>query len=220
MRICGIIISAGLSERMGTDKALLNYNGIPFVIQIILNLSKVCEKIIVVTRHNSEKIKISIEEFFLSHNLLNNETISQFRHAELKDAKEKVKVIFNPDYETGMFTSLQKGIGEALNYDWTIYHFVDQPMLQENFYSDLISQTDETYDWIQPEYKGKKGHPIVFRKSIYDMILNSPQESSLKEISNNEIIKKKLWDCGYPEVLNDIDTPDIYYELTNGRTWI
>jgi molybdopterin-guanine dinucleotide biosynthesis protein A len=46
--VTGIILTGGNSSRMGTDKALLEWKGVPFLEIIISNLRPVCKHIIIV----------------------------------------------------------------------------------------------------------------------------------------------------------------------------
>ncbi len=54
-----------------------------------------------------------------------------------------------------MFTSLQTGLTAAINSDWILYHFVDQPGLPNKFYQEFIKQIDDEHNWIQPHLKNK-----------------------------------------------------------------
>lgn len=212
MSICGLILSAGESGRMGVDKALLKYEGLPFVIKIAMNLSLICEKIIVVTGDNSVKIKSVVDDYIYVPEIFDN--IKSLYKFNVKRWKNNLRVIHNPDCKMGMFTSLQKGIEEALTYDWTLYHFVDQPVLPNVFYSDFINEIDESFNWIQPEYKSEKGHPVLIGKSLYQKILDEPKESSLKNVASSTSLKKKIWNCRYPGIHQDIDTFDDFIKLS------
>ena len=86
-RIWGIVISAGLSGRMGKFKPLLDYRGKSFIQNIVVKLNPVCDKIIIVTGSN----KIEVVE-----------------NAKELDLNSKIDFVFNPEYEKGMFTSLQE----------------------------------------------------------------------------------------------------------------
>jgi len=55
----GLLIAAGLSGRMGKPKALLMNDDLPFAIVILNKMILVCDKIVVVFGHSSEKIKRS-----------------------------------------------------------------------------------------------------------------------------------------------------------------
>jgi len=189
-----LIISAGLSGRMKMFKPLANYKGKTFIHNIILKLNPVCEEIFVVTGFNSEKLKEEVTKTFSK----NEELLS------------KLNFVHNENYEQGMFTSLQKGINAASDCDWILYHFVDQPGLSGNFYKEFVKQIDTEHDWIQPSYKKRHGHPILLGKDLFEVIVNSSNESNLKEISNSPIVKKKYWESSYKEIFQDIDTEDDY----------
>jgi molybdenum cofactor cytidylyltransferase len=184
--ITGLIISAGLSSRMGKFKPLLEYDGKLFLERIIDNLAEVCSKIIIVTGHNFENINNFVSSFYPQN--------------------KSITLKFNSDYKTGMFSSLKNGIGGCNDEDWILYHFVDQPNLPDKFYTELISQIDRSFDWIQPVIYDKKGHPILFNYKVIQKIINGDSNSNLRLISQDTSIKKKYWECGYKEIFTDIDT--------------
>lgn len=182
--INGLLISAGLSGRMGTFKPLMLYKDKSFVVTIIEKLLTVCERVVVVTGFKSDEVK----------------SVCSLQFAD------RVECVFNPNFEKGMFTSLQAGLAELKDSDWIIYHFIDQPFHEEKFYRELISQIDDDNDWIQPCYNGKEGHPILFKKNIFEKILTADPSSSLRLIRYDTNTKKKKWECGYSQILNDFDT--------------
>lgn len=198
MKVNGLIISGGYSERMGQVKALMMYDGLPFAIQIIKKLSQVCEKIYIVVGHEAETVKTTINKY-LNEPPLDSEGIFGM-----------VEFIHNENYSEGMFTSLQAGLKNMDECDYILYHFVDQPMLPEMFYIDFAAQKDFSIDWVQPEYREQKGHPILINNSLFQTIIESPAESNLRDISNLPTIKKRYWKCSYSEVLDDIDTEEDY----------
>ena len=80
------------------------------------------------------------------------------------------------------------------------------------FYNDFTTQICDGDEWIQPVFKGIKGHPIIFRINVADKILNCEADKSLRDI-NKSIANKKYWNCNYPEVLDDIDTKSDYNKI-------
>lgn len=192
--IYGLIISAGLSGRMNDFKPLLHYGGKSFLTGIFEKLSSVCSKIIVVTGSKSDLIVKELKE---------NLNRSDFN---------KLTAVFNPNYKTGMFTSLQTGLKKCIEANWVIYHFIDQPNLPAEFYTDFISERNDKYNWIQPINKGRKGHPILLSKKCFPLILNASANSSLRNISR-KITPKKYWDCHYTQIFTDIDTREDYLKI-------
>ncbi len=191
--IAGLILSAGFSKRMGSFKPLLELNGTEFINVVTAKLRKVCEKTIIVTGHKGGQVVNSVNEKFSSEH----------------DQKEKGKIIFvnNEDSARGMFSSLKLGVSQIESFDWVLYHFVDQPQIPQDFYTQFVDQVNDNYDWIQPVYEGKKGHPILFGKIVMQKILEK-EEGNLKIISLDEKIRKKFWNCRFPETLKDFDRPE------------
>lgn len=190
-KVSGLLITAGLSGRMGEFKPLMLYDDLPFVVNIIIKLLSVCDQVVVVTGYRRNEIENTIQKAFESDNLLS-----------------RIKMIFNPDYEKGMFTSLQIGVKQLTNAEWILYHFVDQPFHPIKFYEDLIYQIDNNYDWVQPRYDSAEGHPVLFKKTLFEKIILSPSEFWLKFIRDDGITKRKNWETEYPHILKDFDTKD------------
>jgi len=183
----GLIISAGFSKRMVKFKPLIIYNKKSFLENIAYKLSLVCNKIIIVTGYNSDLIVQHIQTWE-------------------NELKNKIDLVFNPNYEAGMFTSLQEGVKQCKT-EWLLYHFVDQPDLPQEFYEEFTLQNREEFDWLQPVYKGRKGHPVLFNSKVMRMILKSSYNLSLKQISVVNQIRKKYWQCKYSKILNDYNFP-------------
>lgn len=173
-------------------KPLLRYKGKSFIQNIVIKLDTVCDKIIIVTGFKAIEVEESITEL---------------------SKKSKVKFVYNASFEKGMFTSLQRGFTEAIECNWILYHFVDQPGLPLEFYKDFVRQVDNKYNWIQPSINDQRGHPVLIHKSLTRTILSASVDSNLREISNQKMVKKKFWECGYKEILQDIDTKEDYSEL-------
>ena len=193
----GLLIAAGLSGRMGEPKALLLKDDLPFTIVILNKMLLVCDRVVVVLGHNADNIKKELQVFISKSNEL----------------KLRVKFVTNENFEKGMLSSLKYGLNAELNSKWLLYHFVDQPGLPEEFYQEFTTQIENKYDWIQPGYNSKKGHPLLLQSSIFNSILKLPDDSSLKEFSLNNTVKKKFWDCTHKEILQDIDYPSDQKQL-------
>ncbi|GAB4371527.1 MAG: hypothetical protein Kow0042_14310 [Calditrichia bacterium] len=202
----GLIICAGFSSRMVSLKPLVELEGIPFLLNIILKLSRVCDRIFIITGHRSAEIIHTAQNWLLREpkdRWLRQSGIPREQWALLF---ERLDFIYNPDYAQGMFGSLKIGLHSARNSRWILYHFVDQPHLPPEFYRDFIRQREEGFDWIQPTHGNKKGHPLILGQSIFDPIINFDKEGSLRSVVEKLPVRKKYWECPYPEVLYDMDT--------------
>lgn len=186
--ITGLLLCAGMSSRMGTSKALMVYNGLPFAVLIIKKLLSVCNEVITVVGHESDKVMPEIK------NYLN------------RTENEKVLFILNENYKEGMFTSLQCGLRSITNADWILYHFVDQPTIPISFYSEFVNQLSDQVNWIQPFNSDKLGHPILFNSRVAKYILELKEKNSLRDLINDKRIKRRIWKCSFSEILQDVDT--------------
>ena len=196
--IGGLIISAGLSERMRQLKPLISFDDKPFLAHIILKLNTVCQKIVIVTGHQSDTIKNEINTWLKTHNKnLNN-----------------IIWCYNPDFTKGMFTSLQRGLKELDGIGWILYHFVDQPNIPKQFYKQFVNQIDDEYEWIQPGYNSISGHPVLLSDKLVKPILRLSPTKSLRDLSKHKVVKRKIWSCNFPEILQDYDTPQQLKNLT------
>jgi molybdenum cofactor cytidylyltransferase len=184
---------------MKSFKPLVDYKGKSFIINIILKLEVICDQIFIVTGHEADELKTSVINYLTKANQI--------------ELLKKIFFVYNDSFQKGMFTSLQKGMTKAKNCEWILYHFVDQPGLQSNFYSTFVNQIDSKHNWIQPSYKNQHGHPILLGKDLFDLITNSSPDSNLREFSKDPIVKKKYWECNYKEIFQDIDTEEDYSKL-------
>ena len=209
--INGLILAAGESSRMGDLKQLLQYEGLPFVLQIILKLFYVCNKVTIVLGHKGEFIQEQVEKAFEKNDDDGGQVLF---HLNLDKHRANIRFIHNPEYEREMFSSLQCGLESIKEEDWALYHFVDQPGLPISFYEDFALQCNPDYQLIQPVFLQDKGHPILLHKSTFKKIIQSPVHGSLRDYQKKYRPKTKLWDCEYPEILQDIDTFEEYESLT------
>ncbi len=193
-----LLIAAGLSSRMGDFKPLLFYKNEAIILSIIKKINIISDKIFIVTGFKEYELINVVKE--------------NFQESEIN---KKIVFVSNPNFNKGMFTSLQKGLEKAKECDWILYHFVDQPHLPQNFYLEFYSQISDKFDWIQPAFSEKNGHPILLNKSLFDHIIYADENSTLKDLNNKLKINKKIWNCDYKEVLDDIDTPEDYINLIN-----
>ena len=210
-KINGLILAAGESSRMGDLKQLLQYEGLPFVLQIILKMFYVCNKVTIVLGHMGEVVQEEVEKAFEKNDDQEEQVLFPLN---LDEHIADIQFIHNPDYEKEMFSSLQCGLEAMKGEEWAMYHFVDQPGLPITFYEDFSFQCDPNYQWVQPVFFEEKGHPILLHQSVFKDIINSPIQSSLKEYKKTFNPKTKLWKCDYPEILQDIDTFEEYESLT------
>ncbi len=75
-----------------------------------------------------------------------------------------VKVVVNPDYRSGMSTSISRGVASVHSSARGIMLALgDQPLIEKWIIARLISAFREHAQGIVvPVYRGKRGHPVIF----------------------------------------------------------
>lgn len=186
-----LILSAGYSSRMHGFKPLLPLNNTT-VIEYIIDNFKSCgiNDIYVVTGHNS---------------LLISE--------KLKDPD--VKIVYNPKYDEGMYSSVIAGI-EAFpkDIDGFLMLPVDIPNISKNTINSLCQIfQNESFDIIYPSYNNRRGHPPIISSNLFEGIRSYNGDGGLKKLLKNyqdNIYHLNTLDEG---ILFDIDTREDYNKL-------
>ncbi len=191
--ISSLILTAGLSTRMVDFKPLLKFNNITFLENIINKTLLVSNQVIIVTGYRHEEIKNLILEKY--------------------SFNTQIKIIFNSRFNEPMFLSLQTGLKEVKKNNWVLYHFIDQPIIPDEFYKQFVNQIDEEFEFIQPTFNTKKGHPLLFNFKFVKHLLNSDITSNLRDEIWKTDLKKKYWESTFPQILKDFDTPDDYKKI-------
>jgi molybdenum cofactor cytidylyltransferase len=191
----GLLVAAGFSSRMVDFKPLLLWKGEPFVVHILRKMKAVCRRIVVVTGHREAELTEEIKK---------SDVYS-----------DQIQFVTNPQFEQGMFTSLQAGLRELNDSDWVLYHFVDQPDIPDELYFNLTAQIPAEYDWIQPCYGARRGHPILLGSALFDAIIRSDASCNLRSVLQEHPARRTYFDCSFPQILHDLDYPEDLRRLTN-----
>ena len=201
----GLLIASGLSSRISGFKPLLQYERRSFLITIVEKLLAALSNIVIVVGHEHLLLLHELETHF-------NSSLQKLNN-KLWQIDSRITILFNENYQKGMFTSLQLGTKQLKDSDWILYHFIDQPNLPKEFYSEILKQHDSSVNLIQPVFMRRSGHPILFDKRISSKIIDADYSSNLREVLNDESLIKRFWNCDFPEIFEDIDTDDDYQKL-------
>ncbi len=156
-----ILLSAGLSERFGSPKALACMGG-NTVIQHVQNtlLQSSCDEIIVVLGAYADQIQPSI-----------------FNHS-------RIRVVYNKNYNLGQTSSAQTGWRQADHSSTgALFLPVDFPFIQASSIDKLIHHFKKyDPDILVPSYRNKKGHPPIFHQRLKSKVLNLPTPRGLNSL--------------------------------------
>ncbi len=198
----GVILAAGESSRMGTDKALLPWpppaaDGTPssetFLTAAIRSLEFSTDFIIVVAGANETTLSPQVYATAAS-------------------------VVTNPDPSRGQFSSLQIGINEVLSRgrDAAIITLVDRPPARRDTIEKLRTAfaNAESGIWaVVPEYAGQHGHPYVIGRELMTIFLDAPATASARDIEHTHQQHIQYVPVDDPFVVMNVNTPEDYAEL-------
>lgn len=177
-----IVLAAGASSRMGRPKALLDVGGRPAVERVVATLRDggAADVVVVVGRH-ADEIRGG---------------------AELRG----VRVVDNPDWARGRTSSVQRGIAAlAPGAEWTLLALVDMPLVRADTVRALLSARRDDADAVVPTHGGRRGHPILLRRTLFARIAelgpDEPLHVVIRAASRAEVPVED------PGVLVDFDEP-------------
>ena len=158
--IAAILLAAGQSKRMaGENKLTKKIQGIPLIKHSVKNiLASSIDELIVVLGHQKEIIE------------------------KLIDKNEKIKFVFNKDFESGMAFSIKTGLNNLSEKTEAFFICLgDMPMVSHDIYDQLIKSKDNK-EIIVPTYKGQQGNPVLFNKSMKEKIMDITGDVGAKKI--------------------------------------
>lgn len=155
------ILAAGESRRMGAPKALLDYRGKKFV-----------EHLIDVTQHP----RVGLLRVVLG--------------AKADDIRAQIAVssnaiVVNDHWQRGQLSSIQTAIRSLPQAatEGLMLCPVDHPLVSHETVAQLIAGFDSSKKAIiVPSYKGRRGHPVIFRATLYDELLAASPEIGARQV--------------------------------------
>jgi len=185
--LAAVILSGGASSRMGSPKALLPYQGRPFL-----------EHLLEVTAHRN----IGVRRIVLG------------AHAEpiAKEVNLKAdEIVINQDWEKGQLSSIQAALRSLpAGTDGMLLCLIDHPLISSALIQELIEQFYKTKSpVVLPVYDGRRGHPVIFSAALYDELLRAPLETGARAVvwaHKGEVEEVRTNEEGCVLNLNDPET--------------
>lgn len=195
MKPAGIILAAGLSSRMGRDKATLPYRGSTFLNHLVDLLAQQVEPLVIVLGHNAESIRSTIPP------------------------RSNVSVVVNPDFEQGMLSSLQTGI-RALpgGAEAALFTLVDLPAVKTETVERLLEAFEGGDQLLTiPRCAGRRGHPVIARRAILSEIEGLSAPGSPKTLIHAHRSGTSFVDVDDEGIFRDVDAPEDYEAMVEGE---
>ncbi len=201
---CGVILAAGESSRMGSDKALLPWPPVPkgeplsgetFLSAAIRSLGSATDQVVVVVGANERLLAPVI---YASGGSL----------------------VRNPAPENGQFSSLRVGLQEVLNLgrDAVMITLVDRPPVAGVVLAGLRAAFEAAASevWaVVPEYNGRHGHPFLAGREMIEAFLKAPATATGREVEHQHPEHLLYVPVNDPNVAMNVNTPEEYAALLN-----
>jgi molybdenum cofactor cytidylyltransferase len=103
----------------------------------------------------------------------------------IKPTLKAVKIVINEEYERGMTSSFKKGLQTTFDVEAALLILGDQSILDKNFLNLMIYRMENNPDKaliVSPIHKGKKSHPLLFRRRLFREILRLKEPETVRDI--------------------------------------
>ena len=198
----GVILAAGDSSRMGTDKALL-----PWPPQISAQIPS-----------KDTFLSGAIRSLALSTDFVlivagkNEAALAPIAYAN------GASLVTNPDPSRGQFSSLQVGLQEVLNHgrDAAVITLVDRPPVSPTtvvLLRDAYESAPQSIWAVVPEFSGRHGHPYLLGRELMEIFLHAPPSASARDIEHRYQAHIQYVAVSDPFVALNINTPEDYAAL-------
>jgi molybdenum cofactor cytidylyltransferase len=191
-RIAAIILAAGKSARMGSNKMLADYRGSPMVRATVANvLASSVDEVVVVTGHEKENVVAALTNL-------------------------NVRFVHNPDFAQGLATSLGAGIkaiaGQA---DAAVICLADMPLVDASIIDRLIAAYNptENRNIIAPTYRGKMGNPVLWGAEHFPHLTSLSGDKGARHLIEEFKSEAVEVEADTDAVLRDADTAEMLLEM-------
>ncbi len=158
--LAAVILSGGASERMGSPKALVPFQGRTFL-----------EHLLDITKHPS----IGVRRVVLGAHA---ESIAREVHLAADE------IVINKDWAAGQLSSIQAAMRSLPEgTEGMLLCLVDHPLVTANLVSELLEKFQASHaPVVLPVYERRRGHPVIFSSAVYEELLHAPPDKGARAV--------------------------------------
>ena len=185
--LAAVILSGGASERMGSPKALVPFQGKTFL-----------EHLLEVTKHPS----IGVRRVVLGAHA---EPIAKEVHLAADE------IVINEDWAAGQLSSIQAALRSLPGgTEGILLCLVDHPLVSANLVSELLEKFHASRaPVVLPVYERRRGHPVIFSAEVYEELLHAPADKGARAVvwaHRGKVVEVPTHEEGCVLNLNDPET--------------
>lgn len=193
----GFVPAAGLSSRMGSPKALLPLDGVPFLVRTIRALREGgCSPVIVSVRDSGDEIG-------------------------LLALSEADRVVVPSDPERGPIAGLQAALPHVEpDRAGLMVLPVDHPLVQATTVTALLEAGRASPESLilQPTCSGRSGHPVLFRSEVFPELMEQDLAEGARTVVRRDPERVGRIEVEDPGILANLDTPADLSRHTGAQT--
>jgi len=180
-----VVLAAGSSRRMGEggNKLLTLIDGEPMVRRVVRSvLASRAAAVVVVLGHEADRVRAVL-------------------------AGLEVTAVDNPEYASGMASSLRAGIAAVADHASVLVALGDMPRVRVDTLDRLIAEAGPGRI-VVPVANGRRGNPVLWDRSFFSGLLNLSGDAGARGViaaRPDAVTSVVVDDLG---VLFDVDTPD------------
>ena len=191
--IWAIVLAAGLSTRMGTQKLLLPFEGKTIIEKVVENiLGAGIDRIKVILGSDRDEISEALKLM-------------------------PVDFVMNENYQEGMHTSVISGVKALpLNAGAVLIFLGDQPFIPFNVTQQVVDawKTDGK-GIVIPLFEGRRAHPPLYDLKYRNELSNLDPAEGLRSVAKNFPWDICEVETSCPQIVRDIDTKNDYLNELN-----
>jgi molybdenum cofactor cytidylyltransferase len=185
-RIAAVVLAAGQSTRMGSNKLLADLHGKPLLAQTIEGVqASGVDAVVVVTGHMAAEIREALRG-------------------------KAVRIVHNPNFAEGLATSVRAGIAAAQEFDAAFICLGDMPLVRASDMQRMMAAFDveEGRSLIAPAQGRKLGNPVLWGQEHYPALMALEGDRGargLLEARRDAVVEIAVEHDG---IMQDADTPE------------
>jgi CTP:molybdopterin cytidylyltransferase MocA len=184
-----ILLAAGASTRMGSPKALLDFDGRTVLERALEAVAGLGTPVVVLGAAREE--------------------------IQARVPLGSVQVVYNEDWERGQTSSLKAGLSSlAPAAAAFLFHPVDFPLVTREEVGRLVeaflAARDPRKAIFIPSYGMQRGHPVLCRRELAEEFLALPDDAPARTVINFRPQRIAYVDFDRAYILMDMDTPQDY----------
>jgi len=196
-RVVGaVVLAAGSSQRMGGENKLLSLlGGRPLIAHVVdALLASAARPIVVVTGHQAADVRAAL-------------------------AGRAVEFAHNPDFASGLASSLRVGIGAVgAAVDGALICLGDMPLVTRDHIDALVRAFEAAGDHsiYVPTHERKRGHPILWARRHFAEMAALTGDVGARGLLDRYAAEICYVEVGDPGISIDVDTPAMLQALERG----